>query len=234
MGVEWTYASNGDNYMIAYQKLPGSLSQEGLNGILDWFGMPAWVKQYWQTIKNKINEILATGLKISTYQQRIAVAQQTLLKRGDTRGADALNDELAKINDDLQKWWKVKGYINTYLSSWMKLDENIAQDARIGFVPIVLSALAIAALAYVVNVGMALVQDYAYKSQLTQAVIDQKLSTGQMVDIISVPRSEGVVEKVISTVGIVAGVGIPTVLLIGGGLYLLFATGMLRGVLGSR
>jgi hypothetical protein len=75
---------------------------------------------------------------------------------------------------------------------------------------------------------MALVQDYAYKSQLTQAVIDQKLSTGQMADLLSIPKSEGIFEKVVSTVGVSAAFGIPTALLVGGGLYLLFSTGMLN------
>jgi hypothetical protein len=68
--------------------------------------------------------------------------------------------------------------------------------------------------------------------QLTQAVIDQKISSGQMTDIISVPKSEGVFEKTLEKVGAGLGFGIPTALLIGGGLYILFATGGLRTVLG--
>jgi hypothetical protein len=91
--------------------------------------------------------------------------------------------------------------------------------------------MALTALAYVVNTGMALVQDYAYKSQLTQAVIDQKISTGQMVDILSVPKSEGVFESVVGKVGTGLGFGIPAALLIGGGAYLLFTTGMLNNIL---
>lgn len=218
--------------MISHKRLPGRMTQETLNGVTDWFGMPSWVESYWKSIKGRINDIIATGPKISAYQQRIAVAQQTLLKRGDTAGAAALDDELTKINDDLQKWWKVKGYIDSYLPEWVKLDQNTAVSG-LGFVPVVLGVFAIGALAYCVNVGMALVQDYEFKSQLTQAVIDQKLSTGQMRDIISVPKEEGVFDKVVSTVGLGVGIGIPTVLLVGGGLYLLFTTGMLRGIIGT-
>lgn len=221
--------------MISHRKLPGGLNREALDGMFDWFGMPSWVKSYWLAIKNRIGEIIATGPKISTHQQRIAIAQQTLLKRGDVAGAGALDDELRKIQDDLNKWWRVKGYIDTYLPQWVKLDDNIAQTgvSGVGAVPIILGAVAIGALAYVVNVGMALVQDYQYKSQLTQAVIDKKLASGEMRDILSIPKDEGVFEKVVSKVGLGVGLGIPTVLLVGGGLYLLFTTGMLRGILGS-
>lgn len=223
--------------MISYQRLPGRASQGALNGILDWFGMPSWVKQYWASIKGRINEILATGLKISTYQQRIAIAQQTLLKRGDQFHADALNDELRKIQDDLDKWWKVKGYIDTYLPQWVKLDTNevITQpgSAVLGVVPFVLAGMALTALAYVVNTGMALVQDYAFKSQLTQAVIDKKIASGEMRDILSVPKEEGIFEKTIGKVGVGLGFGVPTALLIGGGIYLLMTTGVLNKVIGS-
>ena len=76
-------------------------------------------------------------------------------------------------------------------------------------------------------------QDYAFKSQLTQAVIDQKISTGQMTDILSVPRDEGILAKVVENVGLGVGIGIPTVLLVGGGLYIAFQTGMLKGVINS-
>jgi hypothetical protein len=142
---------------------------------------------------------------------------------------------LKKIADDMQKWSRVKGYLDTWVPTFMNIEKQQNAEKGLGIIPaLILGVTGIFALSYIVNTGMALLQDYEYKSQLTQAVIDQKLSTGQMTDILSVPRSEGVVEKVISTVGVVAGVGIPTVLLIGGGLYLLFATGMLRSILGSR
>jgi len=69
--------------------------------------------------------------------------------------------------------------------------------------------------------------------QLTQAVIDKKIASGEMRDIISVPKEEGIFEKAIEKVGVGLGFGIPTVLLVGGGLYLLFTTGMLKGILSS-
>lgn len=220
--------------MISHQRLPGRANQVALNGISDWFGMPTWVKQYWQSIKHRIKEIVDTGYKISLYQQKIAVAHHNLVQKGDMAGANALKDELAKIDDDLKKWWKVKGYIDTYLSQWMQLDQNVAiqPSSGVSAVPFVLAGMALTALAYVVNVGMALVQDYAYKSQLTQAVIDRKIAAGEMRDILSIPKEEGVFEKAIGKVGTGLGVGVPAALLIAGGAYLLWTTGVLRGITG--
>jgi hypothetical protein len=225
--------------MMTYQRLPGRLNKQALNGISDWFGMPSYVKDYWQVVKANVQNIRDTGPRITQYWARISNAQQTLAARGDSRAA-LLDDEMKKIADDMQKWSRVNGYINDYLPTWMGLDQNVVVSATpgsavsgLGFVPLILSAVAIGALAYVVNVGMALYQDYQFKSQLTQAVIDQKISTGQMTDILSVPKSEGIFEKVVSTVGVSAAFGIPTALVIGGGIYLLIGTGTLNTILKS-
>jgi len=228
--------------MYTYQKLSGSNQLEGIvedtitqvqATTAGWFGMPSWVRSYWAVVKSKVNDLIATGPKITAYWSRISNAQQKLVARGDTRAAAALDDELKKIADDMQKWSKVKWYIDTYMPQWAMLDQNVTvqPSSGVGVVPFVLAGMALVALAYVVNVGMALVQDYAFKSQLTQAVIDQKISTGQMSDILSIPKSEGVFESVVGKVGAGVGFGIPTALLIGGGAYLLFATGMLNNIL---
>ena len=233
--------------MYTYDKLSGSSRLDGADGIVDdittqvqsatagWFGMPSWVMSYWAVVKNKVNDLIATGPKITAYWSRISNAQQTLRARGREDLAVQLDDELKKIADDMQKWSKVKQYIDNYMPQWVMLDQNVAVQpgSGVGAVPFVLAGMALVALAYVVNTGMALVQDYAFKSQLTQAVIDQKLSTGQMTDILSVPKSEGVFEKTIENIGGGLGFGIPTALLIGGGAYLLFATGGLNTILKS-
>ena len=237
--------------MISYKRLPASGQEgtvEGVSGILDdiknaitgggWFSMPTWVKSYWTTIKNKIAALQALGPQISSYQQRIAVAQHNLFARGTEEGnryAHALDDELAKINDDLMKWWKVKGYIDKYLPQWMELDQNISAEKQgLGFVPIVLGAAAIAALAYVVTTGMALYQDYQFKVGLTQDIIEQKLTSGQAKDILSVPGSEGIIEKVVGKVGAGLGFGVPIALVVGVGGYLLYTTVLKDMLFGTR
>lgn len=225
--------------MISYKKLPGRASQQALNGVSDWFGMPAWVKDYWQVVKQNVAEIKATGPKITQYWARISNAQQLLVARGQTQHAAALDDEMKKIADDLQKWSKVDGYIATYMPQWAGLDDpkNVPTSpggvSGLGFVPLVLGAVSIGALAYVVNVGMALVQDYKFKSNLTADVIAGKLTSGQAREILSVPKEEGVFEKVVSTVGVSAAFGIPTALIVGGGLYFLFTTGVLNKAINS-
>ena len=231
--------------MIAYQRLPAS-GQEGtaagVNGIVDdiknaltgggWFSMPKWVKSYWTTIKDKIGALQALGPQISSYQQRIAIAQQKLFARGterDNQLARSLDDELEKINDDLMKWWRVKGYIDRYTPEWMGLDQNIqAEKQGLGFVPIILGAAAIAALAYVVTTGMALYQDYQFKVGLTQDVIDQKISSGQAKDILSIPGADNIITKTLEKVGSGLGFGVPVALIVGAGLYVAFSTGLLN------
>jgi len=230
--------------MISYQRLPGRASQQALNGISDWFGMPTWVKDYWQVVKQNIANIRATGPKITQYWAKMSNAQQILVSRGDTQRAALLDDEMKKIADDLQKWAKVDQYLNDYLPQWTGLDDpgqvavapsSAVSGAGLGFVfiPLILGAVSIGALAYVVNTGMALVQDYQFKSQLTADVIAGKITSGQAAEILSVPKSEGIFEKVVSTVGVSAAFGIPTALVVGGGLYLLFTTGILNKVIGS-
>jgi hypothetical protein len=99
-----------------------------------------------------------------------------------------------------------------------------------------MGAAAIAALAYTVNVGMALLQDYALKRSLTTDVIEKKLTSGQAAEILSVPRESSVVaqtiQKTVEAVGSGIGFGIPTALLVGGGLYLLYSSGALKGLQG--
>jgi hypothetical protein len=223
--------------MITYKQLPGRPSQEALNGITDWFGMPTWVKSYWQTIKNKINDLQQLGFKISTYQQKLGVAKYNLEQRGKHDLAAQLDDEIKKAQDDLDKWWKVKGYIDTYLPSWMQLDQNTgiaAPGSAVGIVPFILAGMALTALAYVVNTGMALLQDYMYKSQLTSAVIEGKMTSGQAAEILSVPKQEGIVEKVVGKVGVGLGFGIPTALAIGVGGYILYTTVLKDLLFGAR
>ncbi len=96
--------------MLAAQKLPASLS--GIESI-NFF-------QYWNAIKDKIGELQGLGYQISLYQQKLGVAKSNLIAKGRKDLADLLNDEIKKVQDDLDKWWKVKGYIDKYLPEWMK------------------------------------------------------------------------------------------------------------------
>ena len=213
--------------MYSYKKLSGSQSMDGLMDVIDF-------SSYWNAFKNRIKDLYDTGPKITAYWARISYAQQKLVARGDTVRAAMLDDELKKIADDMQKWSTVKGYLDTWVPTFANIEKQQNAEKGLGIIPaLILGVSGIFALAYIVNTGMALLQDYEFKSQLTQAVIDQKISTGQMTDIISAPRDEGTIEKIVGKVGLGVGVGIPTALLVVGGVYLLMTTGVLNKVIGS-
>lgn len=213
--------------MYSYERMPG-----GLSGIMDMFN----VRSYWSAIKNKIKELQGLGYQISLHQQKLGVAKYNLEQRGLKDLASQLDDEIKKVKDDLDKWWKVKGYIDKYLPQWMAIDGDakIGPTSGVGVVPIVLAGMALTALAYVVNTGMALLQDYAFKSKLTSAIIEGKMTSGQAAEVLSVPKEKGVLETVVGKVGLGLGFGIPAVLMIGAGLYLMLGTGVLRGMVSGR
>jgi hypothetical protein len=255
--------------MISYARMPGS----SLAG-LDMFNFSS----YWNVLKGKIADIQALGPVISAHQQKLGVARYNLIQRGKPELAALLDDEIKKVQDDLNKWWKVKGYIDKYLPEWMKaasapsapvvntmspVVSRVSQPtvyspptmvdnvtgwvgswfggsglSGVGALPIVLGVAAIAALAYCVNVGMALLQDYALKRSLTTDVIEKKITSGQAAEILSVPRESSIVSETISktveAVGSGIGFGIPTALLVGGGLYILYSTGIFKTLLGGN
>jgi hypothetical protein len=209
--------------MYTFQRIAGSL-----DGIFDFTG-------YWNALKNKIKELQGLGFHISTYQQRLGVAHTRLTAKGRPDLAAVLDDEIRKAQNDLDKWWKVKGYIDRYLPEWMMIDKGAsASPSGLGVVPLALSGMAIAGLTYVVTTGLALLQDYSFKKGLTEAVIEGKVTSGQAAEILSVPKEKGVFERVTENVGTTVGIGLPVILLIGGGVYFAMTTGMLKGVLGSR
>lgn len=215
--------------MISYQRLPGS----SLAG-LDMFNFSS----YWNAIKNKIADLQALGPVISVHQQKLGVARYNLIQRGLPHLAELLDDEIKKVQDDLDKWWRVKGYIDKYLPEWAKADQPSGGVVNnLSVLPVVLGVASIAALAYCVNVGMALLQDYALKRSLTTDVIEKKITSGQAAEILSVPRESSIVSETISktveAVGSGIGFGIPTALLVGGGLYLLYTAGVFKTLLGG-
>lgn len=212
--------------MISYKRLPGSNKQlDGLMDVIDF-------DKYWNAFKYKIKDLYDLGPKITQYWARISNAQQILVSRGDTQRAALLDNEMKKIADDLQKWSRVKGYLDQWVPTFMSIEKQQNAEKGLGVIPaLILGVSGIFALTAIVNNGMALLQDYQFKSNLTAEMIAGKITSGQYRDIISVPKEEGVFEKVVSTVGVSAAFGIPTALVVAGGLYLLFTTGMLNTLL---
>lgn len=82
--------------------------------------------RYWNAIKDKISELQQLGFHISTYQQKLAIARANLIARGRQDLASQLDSEIKKAQDDLDKWWKVKGYIDKYLPEWLQASSSSA------------------------------------------------------------------------------------------------------------
>jgi hypothetical protein len=235
------------------------LSTSRLPGTVDGIEMSQFA-MYWKAIKDKIQDLYNVGYQISLYQQRLGTTIYNLKQKGDLQRAALLDDEVKKANDDLQKWWKVKGYLDQYLPEWMKVasepgakaitsvtsnsvevqsvkevkpkvsyqtyqEPTITEQVTgwvkswfgLGQLPIiVLGAASLAALAYVVNTGMALLQDYAFKSKVLTAIEQKVLTPEQGADVIKSGQAPpGVLEKVVEGIGTNVG----TVLLIGGLLF---------------
>lgn len=224
--------------MYAARKMPGSLQGiESLN-----------FNSYWKAIKDRIHDLQQLPTWATNHAMKLGITVSNLEKQGKHAEVRALKTEIDKVNDDIAKAWKVKGYIDKYLPEWMSVAskdintgapitpafsqpakppagspgayiapsttqevtgwlKNIVglngQDRGLGIAPIlVISASGIAALAYVVTVGMSLWQDYRYKKDLTQAMIEGKVSSGQIKDILTVTQQpDSMLSNVIGQAG---------------------------------
>jgi hypothetical protein len=244
--------------MYAAERMPGTLSGiENFN-----------ITMYWNAIKDRIEDLRNLPTWCTNHAMKLGITVTNLRAKGRTDLVALLDTEIAKVNDDITRAWKVKGYVDTYAPQWLMAAGAAAQGPVIssvtnipnapvrpttpvpsytppsaieevtgwfgslfsgggvsgiperqglGVLPIVLSAAALAALAYCVTTGMALYQDYVTKKDLTQAVIEGKMSSGQAADIIVAsrpPEGGGVFHQIgvgvgtnIGTIAILAGIG---------------------------
>lgn len=216
--------------MIATQRLPGSSRLDGL-------GLPD-IQAQWNVLKQKIAGFSQIGQQIINHKNKLENVKKILVARND-RNQNIMDDDIAKTSTDLDTYWTIKGYIDDYLPQWAQLDDPNAVVVTpssgvsgMGIVPLILGAAAIAALAYCVTEGMRLYEEYQFKSQLTQDIIEKKITAGQAAEVLSAPTQEGVIAKTIESIGGGLGFGIPTALLVAGGAFLVYQTGLLNIVLG--
>lgn len=266
--------------MLAQGRLAGAL--EGADTGL--------FRSYWQAIKDRINDLRNLPVWATNHAMKLGIVVSNLRAKGRPDLAEKYQTEIDKVNDDIRKAWKVKGYIDKYLPEWMAaandpgaavqgtmgpmqtqgptmqsgafysgtsaqsqpgIIDTVSQAASnaketvtgwfsglftskdetvngLGFIPLVLiSASAIAALAYVVTQGMALYQDYSTKKDLTIAVIEGKLTSGQAAEILTAerpPEDDSIFEQIATNVG--SNVG--TVIVLGGLAYVAIWYFMLR------
>lgn len=248
--------------MYASHRMPGTLSGiENFN-----------ISMYWNSVKDRIEDLRALPTWCTNHAMKLGITVTNLRAKGRTDLVNLLDTEIQKVNDDIKRAWKVKGYVDTYAPQWLMASQaaaagpvitsvtsapapvvrattpnpqytppsaieevtgwfgslfsgggvsGIPQREGLGVLPIVLSAAALAALAYCVTTGMALYQDYVTKKDLTQAVIEGKMTSGQAADIIVASRpSEG--GGVLQQIGVGVGTNIGTYLVLGGAAYLAF------------
>ena len=253
--------------MYTYHRMPVSINGvESLN-----------FNSYWNAIKDKIADLRELPTWATNHAMKLGITVSNLEKLGKTQAIEAMQLGIRKVNDDIAKAWKVRGYIDTYLPQWMAAanqatgsgapivttatqtktvapqqpvqvytEPTLFQDATgwvkslfgggvdghggLGIAPVIaISAAAIAALAYVVTVGMSLWQDYKFKKDLTQNVIEGKVTSGQMAQILTAARPpENLIEKITSQ----AGGNLLTIAAVAGIGYLAFNYIMTKKVLG--
>ena len=239
--------------MYAAERMPGTLAGiESLN-----------VSMYWNAIKDRIADLQQLPTWCTNHAMKLGITVSNLRAKGRHDLVALLDTEIQKVNDDIARAWKVKGYIDSYFPEWMSAASAAAAGPVVasttmpkattptgvvlppsyqqpttaeqitgwigswfggggvqglGVLPIILSAAALAALAYCVTTGMALYQDYVTKKDLTQAVIEGKMSSGQAADIIVASRPP---ESLASKMGVQFAQGA------GGGLILLAGAALL-------
>lgn len=228
--------------MYTYRQLPATVDGiETLN-----------FSAYWQSIKDKIEDLRNMPTWVTNHAMKLGVAYSNFKKTGNHAAADAMNLEIKKVNDDIAKAWKVKGFIDRYLPEWMSVSSQAANNGApivpsqkpgvyvqptttqevtgwlksvvglngLGIAPLIpLSIAAIGGLTYTVTVGMSLWQDYKFKKDLTQEMLEGKVTSGQIAQILTSSRPpESLLEKVASQ----AGGNLATIAVLGGIGYLAF------------
>ena len=228
--------------MYTYRQLPATIDGiESLN-----------FAAYWAAIKERIEELRQLPTWATNHAMKLGITVTNLRNKGLHAQADAMALEGRKVNDDIAKAWKVKGYIDRYLPEWMSVSQKAAGSGApivpsqtpgvyvaptttqevtgwlksivglngLGIAPLIpLSIAAMAGLTYTVTVGMSLWQDYRFKKDLTQSVIEGKVSAGQMAEIVTAARPpETLLEKVTTQ----AGGNLATIAVLGGIGYLAF------------
>jgi len=108
--------------MYTEQRLPASL-----NGIesLDF-------ARYWNAVKGKLNDLKNLPTWTTNHAMKLGMVVSQLEKEGNYEAIKGMDLEIRKVNDDIAKAWKVKGYIDKYLPDWMA-----AANAASGGAPVV-------------------------------------------------------------------------------------------------
>lgn len=144
----------------------------------------------------KVNDDIAKAWKVRQYIDQYLPQWMAVANQASGSGAPIVPTTKAPTTPQVYQEPTVTGWVKSWFT-------GVNGDHGLGIAPLIaISAAGIAALAYVVTVGMSLWQDYRFKKDLTQAVIEGKVTTGQMGDILTSARPpETLVEKIASQAG---------------------------------
>lgn len=101
--------------------MPGSL--DGIESLT--FG------NYWAAIKNRINDLQQLPMWATQHAMKLGIVVSKLQAAGRQDLVDGMKLEILKVNDDIAKAWKVKGYIDKWLPQWMQAAVSQAAGAPI-------------------------------------------------------------------------------------------------------
>lgn len=144
----------------------------------------------------KVNDDIAKAWKVKQYIDQYLPQWMAVANQASGNGAPIVPTTKAPTTTQVYQEPTITGWVKSWFT-------GVDGDRGLGIAPLIaISAAGIAALAYVVTVGMSLWQDYRFKKDLTQAVIEGKVSSGQMAEIVTAARPpETIVEKIASQAG---------------------------------
>lgn len=97
--------------MYATRKMPGSLQGiESLN-----------FATYWNAIKNKIFDLQQLPTMAVNHAMKLGIVVSKLQAMGRQDLVETMQLEIRKVNDDITKAWKVKGYLDKWLPHWVQV-----------------------------------------------------------------------------------------------------------------
>ena len=144
----------------------------------------------------KVNDDIAKAWKVRQYIDQYLPQWMAVANQASGSGAPIVPTAKAPTTPQVYQEPTVTGWVKSWFT-------GVNGDHGLGIAPLIaISAAGIAALAYVVTVGMSLWQDYRFKKDLTQTVIEGKVTSGQMAEILTAARPpESIVEKIASQAG---------------------------------
>lgn len=151
-----------------------------------WYDVKAKFIRYWTSLKGKIKEILALGPTIKENERRY----KTILSKSKSKDVKAkAQDGIKRSQEQYTLWEKVKGKINKYLPSWQKAETESETVSGLGVIPIILGAVALAALAYVATYGLRLLKDASTERRIIADLEKGLITTAQAKELMPKPAS---------------------------------------------